>query len=492
MIKTMFGKILIIVILVLVISFTITGLVMNAGITRLITEQKSQQLDVISDRVINALKVLVRNGSGHDSYLFTSYLQTLAVNTDTIIWIIRDDGAIIFYSSIPEYIEDDLDISEEGWPKLPDARQYGATLEEYTTGDFYGLFKESGVEWITKSQRFTIMQTFPYNAEAKGLVLIHSQIPGIYRIKSSILVIFLSSGLIGGAIAFLFVALLSRRIVRPLNQMKVAARKVAAGEFGQRIPVVGKDEIADLSQSFNNMVVALENLEQMRNDFIGSVSHELRTPITTIKGFIQGILDDVIPPEKQKEYLTIARDEVQRMQNLVNDLLDLAKTQGGEKMLKMSDFDINELIRRCVITLQQMLIEKNLEFKADFEVERMFVHADREAIQRVILNLLHNAIKFTPENGEITIRTYKEKDKTYISVEDTGKGIPQDEIKYIFERFYKTDKSRSEDRTGVGLGLAIVRNIIVAHNEAIKVESQEGRGSKFIFTLRSASVAEPY
>lgn len=492
MIRTMFGKILIIVLLVLVISFTVTGLIMNAGITRMITEQKSEQLDVISDKIISALEVLVRNGSAGDSYLFTSYLQALADNTDTIIWIIRDDGTIIFYSSIPEYLEDNLDVSDEGWPKLPDERQYGPTLSEYTTGDFYGLFKESRVEWITKSQRFTIRQSLPFNAEANGIVLIHSQIPGIYRIKSSILVIFLFSGLIGGAIAFLFVTILSRRIVKPLNQMKIAARKVASGEFGQRIPVVGKDEIADLSQSFNNMVVALENLEQMRNDFIGSVSHELRTPITTIKGFIQGILDDVIPPENQREYLTIARDEVQRMQNLVNDLLDLAKTQGGEKMLKMSDFDINELIRRCVITLQQMLIEKNLEFKADFEDERMFVHADREAIQRVILNLLHNAIKFTPENGEITVRTYIEKDKAYISVEDTGKGIPKDEIKYIFERFYKTDKSRSEDRTGVGLGLAIVRNIILAHNETINVESEEGHGSKFIFTLRSVSAPESY
>lgn len=169
--------------------------------------------------------------------------------------------------------------------------------------------------------------------------------------------------------------------------------------------------------------------------------------------------------------------------------------QAGEVTLNMTDFDINELIRRSVISLQHIFIEKNLEFQADFESERMFVNADSDAIQRVIINLLHNAVKFTPENGEIRVRTYTERterDKVYISVEDNGKGIPKAELPYIFERFYKTDKSRSADRSGVGLGLAIARNIIVAHNEIIKVESEEGHGSVFTFSLRSASISEPY
>jgi len=240
------------------------------------------------------------------------------------------------------------------------------------------------------------------------------------------------------------------------------------------------------------MVVALENLERMRRDFIGNVSHELRTPMTTIKGFIDGILDGIIPPEKQEYYLTIVRDEVRRMQNLVNDLLDLAKMQAGEMTLNMTDFDVNELVRRCVISLQQMLIEKDLEFKADFETERLFVHADMDAIQRVLINLIHNGIKFTPPGGEISVRTYTEKDKAIISVEDTGPGIPKDELPYIFERFYKTDKSRSTDRSGVGLGLAIARNVIVSHNETIKAESEEGKGSRFIFTLRRASEPEQF
>ncbi len=492
MIRTMFGKILIIVILVLVISFTVTGILMNAGLKNMVINQKAQQLDTISERVITALDTLIKSSVINDIDLLTAFIQTLAKNTDTVIWILRDDGTILFYSDIPEYVLNKLDRSEEGWPKLPDLRQYGPGMEDYITGDFYGLFVDSKVKWITKSEHFNISQIPPYNLQANGLVLVHAQIPIVLGIKSSILIIFVLSGIVGSAIAFLFVTILSRRIVKPLNQMKNVARRVASGEFGEKIVVKGKDEIAELSESFNNMLTALKNLEQMRRDFIGNVSHELRTPITTIKGFIEGILDGVIPQERQAEYLAIVRDEVNRMQNLVNDLLELAKMQDGKVNLNISDFDINELIRRCVIGFQQMFIEKELEFNADFESEKIFVRADKEAIQRVLLNLLNNAIKFTPEKGRITVKTYVVKEKVYVCVEDTGKGIPENELKNIFERFYKTDKSRSEDRVGVGLGLAIVRNIIVSHDEVIKVESEEGTGSRFIFTLRSVPEIQPY
>lgn len=492
MIRTMFGKILTLVIAVLIISFILTGIIMNASLNKLVTDQKHQQLRVISEKVVTALDASLKSDIIKDPYLFVNFIQTLANNEDSLIWIVREDGAIIFYSEIPSYLKDNLGISEEGWPKLPDERQYTMQSSKYETGDFFGLFKETGVDWITMNQHFSIKNIPPYNLEARGMILIHSQIPSIYRLKTSIIMIFIISGFSGGIIALFFVALLTKRTTRPINQMKLVARRVASGEFTERIKIKGKDEIAELSESFNNMVAALENLEKMRRDFIGNVSHELRTPITTIKGFVDGILDGVIPVEKQESYLLIVRDEARRMQDLVNDLLNLAKLQGGEVTLNLSNFDINELIRRSVISLQQMFIEKSLEFKADFEMERIFVRADMAAIQRVIINLLHNAVKFTPENGVIRVKTFFDKDKVVVVVEDTGKGISKADLPNIFERFYKTDKSRSADRAGVGLGLAIVRNIIVSHNETIKVESEEGHGSRFIFTLCSATTSEQY
>jgi signal transduction histidine kinase len=487
----MFGKILAIVLLVLVISFALTGLLMNSGLNRMITDQKAQQLESTSDKVIAALEMILKSAYNRDPSLLVNAIQTLADNTDSIIWITRTDGTIVFFSEIPDYMRDQLITSEDGFPRLPNPSQYDPLAEKYRSGDFYGLFKKTDVDWLTLTEAFSI--TNPYTGtRSGGLIFIHTQIPAIYGMKRSILFIFLASGTVGAAIALIAVTLLSRRTIRPLNRIKHAARMVAAGEFSERIPVKGKDEISELADSFNHMMVALENLERMRRDFIGNVSHELRTPITTIKGFVEGILDGVIPVERQADYLMIVRDEIRRMQNLVNELLDLARMQGGEVTLKPSNFDMNELIRRCVIGLQQMFIEKNLGFKANFESERMFVHADPDAIQRVLINLIHNAIKFTPQGGEITVSTWVERDKAFISVEDTGKGISAEELPYIFERFYKTDKSRSADRTGLGLGLAIVRSIIVSHNESIKVESQEGRGTRFIFTLRSVTGPESY
>jgi signal transduction histidine kinase len=483
MIRTIFGKILAIVVAVLIISFAVTGAIMNAALHKMVTDEKSQQLQVVSDKVVNALDSLIKSNQSLNLVVFNNFIQALAANTDSVIWIVRDDGAIFLYSSIPESVEDKLGRSSDGFLTLPDKRQYESKLQKFISGDFFGLFKDTGVDWLTLNQPFELSQ----NGKFQGQVLIHTQVPTIYRLKYSILLIFIVSCIVGIAVALLFVTLLGRTTIKPLNQMKQAARKVASGEFTEAIEVKGKDEIAELAESFNNMVGALENSEKVRRDFIGNVSHELRTPITTIKGFVEGILDGVIPENRQKEYLTIVRDEIRRMQKLVNELLDMAKMQAGEVSLKLTDFDINELIRLSVISLQQMFIEKNLEFKADFETERMFVNADRDSIQRVIINLLHNAIKFTPENGEISIRTHIEKEKAVISVEDTGRGIAPEELPYIFDRFYKTDKSRSSDRAGVGLGLAIVRNIIVSHNETIRVESEEGHGTKFIFTLRSVT-----
>jgi signal transduction histidine kinase len=486
MVRTMFGKILILVIALLIISFTLTGIIMNAVLNKMVTDQLANQLETVSEKVITALDTVIKNEAIKDPYLFINYIQTLAVNADSLIWIVSEDGTIIYYSEIPENIQYNLTESQEGLFKLPDERQYIKQPSEYEVGDYFGLFKGTGIDWVTYNKPFVIRNIPPYSLEARGMILIHSRIPSIYQLKHSIFLVFVAAGVIGGIIALIFVALLTKHITKPMNQMKAVAKKVASGEFTGRINVKGKDELSELSKSFNEMITELENLEKMRRDFIGNVSHELRTPLTSIKGFVDGIIDGVIPPEKHEYYLRIVRDETSRMQDLVNDLLSLAKLQGGEVALEYSIFDINELIRRSVISLQQMFLEKNLEFNALFETERMFVRADLDSIQRVIINLLHNAIKFTPENGVIAAKTYYEKNKVVISIEDSGRGIPKEDLPGIFERFYKTDKSRSEDRTGVGLGLAIVRNIINKHDETIKVESQEGHGTRFIFTLSKA------
>ena len=251
-----------------------------------------------------------------------------------------------------------------------------------------------------------------------------------------------------------------------------------------------RDEIGQLAQSFDQMAVALQNIEEMRRDFIANVSHELRTPMTSIRGFIEGILDGTIPPERQSYYLTIVRDETDRLNRLVNNLLDLARMEAGELELRPRVVNINEIIRVCIIKLENLITSKQIQVEANFDDENVFVSADPDAIERVIYNLVHNAIKFTPEGGSIAIGTVRKKDTVEISVKDTGIGIDPNDMDMIWDRFYKADKSRSKDKVGTGLGLAIVKNIINEHNQQIWVESEPGKGTKFTFTLRKIENAE--
>jgi signal transduction histidine kinase len=253
-----------------------------------------------------------------------------------------------------------------------------------------------------------------------------------------------------------------------------------------KLPVSGiANEDTLTTMGLTTLAGALQNLENMRRGFIANVSHELRTPMTSIHGFIEGILDGTVPAEKQKEYLTIVRDEIKRLNRLTTDILDLARIEAGEVSIKPVDFNINELIRRCIIKLESFITEKDISIEASFEEEEMYVKADTDSIERVVINLVHNAIKFVQPGGKITLSTSRSKNKILVCVEDNGIGIDSNELDLIWERFYKSDKSRSKEKTGTGLGLAIVRNIINDHQQKIWVESQLGKGTKFCFTLDS-------
>lgn len=231
------------------------------------------------------------------------------------------------------------------------------------------------------------------------------------------------------------------------------------------------------------MANALEKIEEMRRGFIANVSHELRTPMTSIRGFVEGILDGTIPEEKHRDYLNIVKEETMRLNRLTTDLLDLARMESGEMELHLISFNINELIRRSIIKMQSHIIQKNIFVQANFEKEDMFAEGDVDSIERIILNLIYNSVKFVAEGGKIILATKYYKDRILVSVEDNGIGISKEEIDLIWERFYKSDKSRGIEKKGTGLGLAIVKNIIQEHKQEIWVESELGKGTKFSFTL---------
>ena len=278
--------------------------------------------------------------------------------------------------------------------------------------------------------------------------------------------------------------------MNPLRNMTSAVKKFGKGDFETRVTVYGNDEIAELSVAFNNMADSLANLEKMRNSFLASVSHDLRTPMTTIAGFIDGIMSGAIPPEKQEHYLKLISSEIHRLSRLVSQILDVSRLESGDRKMQFADFDVAEVARIILISFEKSIEEKNLEVSFDTEADEMQVYADKDAIHQVIYNLCHNAIKFAKYGGRFEIKISSCDAKNIkISVFDEGQSISDEEASMIFERFYKTDKSRGLDKSGVGLGLYICKTIIDAHEQQIGVESIEGESTEFWFTLKKAKAS---
>lgn len=489
MFHSVFHKIMASFLVVLLLCFSMAAVFFNFALNRYVIDQRTEVLNMYGERILSALDVILKNRlDPTSSYIFKNLLEGFAYNTSSLIWIADDRGYLFAYSSIPAQFADKLN-NVNGIYQLPEQKQYAVSESDgikSEIGTFHGLFEETGMKWLTVKIPFSFPDIILNGREFRGNVLMHTPIPEIQKSGSTILKLLFPAFLISLIISLVLGYILSKRITSPLKQMTDAARKISSGDWNTRIHLDGNDEIAVLADSFNQMVDNLENLEKMRRDFIANVSHELRTPMTSINGFIEGILDGTIPEDKQGEYLNIVKEEVKRLQRLVSDLLDIARMESGETRVNITTFDVCEVIRLSVIQLQQFIEDKNINFRASFEQESMLVNADRDAIQRVLINLIHNAIKFTPEDGSISVTVRNTKGKAEITVSDTGQGIPAEDIPFIFDRFHKADKSRGKDRTGVGLGLYIVKNILKAHNETIAVESEYGKGTTFKFTLPMA------
>lgn len=283
--------------------------------------------------------------------------------------------------------------------------------------------------------------------------------------------------------AMIVISLISRRITDPIKQIGEAAKEYAQGRFTVRVKVDGQDEITELSRAFNNMATSLATHEENRNTFIANVSHDLRTPMTTISGFVDGILDGTIPPEEQTRYLQTISGEVHRLSRLVNTLLEVSRLESGRSM-KTVDFNLTEKARQILISLMGKIDAKKLDVEFDCDDEDVYVLADPDAIHQVLYNLMDNAVKFTQNGGTVSISISASRGKkAIVSVRNTGDGIPEEEIPHIFERFYKSDRSRGLDKTGTGLGLYIVKTILDKHGESISVTSEVGSHTEFTFGL---------
>ena len=283
--------------------------------------------------------------------------------------------------------------------------------------------------------------------------------------------------------SFVAIYFITEKIVSPLRQMSYATKQFAAGKFDVRITVEGEDEIAELATAFNTMAQSLAEIEYTRSNFIASVSHDLRTPMTSISGFIDGILDGAIPPEKHTYYLNVIGQEVRRLSRLVSQLLDISRMEAGNRKFEKAPFDICEMARIILLSFESKIDSKRLDVEFNAPDEKLYVYSDKDAINQVIYNICDNAVKFSSEGGKYRITVSDEGSFVRVSVYNEGEGISQEDLPHIFDRFYKSDKSRGLDKTGVGLGLYICSTIMDHLGEKIYVESEYGKYCCFVIEI---------
>jgi signal transduction histidine kinase len=303
----------------------------------------------------------------------------------------------------------------------------------------------------------------------------------IAELRNSIILAVVWGGLVGIGLALLLAFFLSRRITAPVQSLASAARNLGKGDFSQRAAVKSRDELGELASTFNSMAAELEKADKLRRELVADVAHELRTPLSNIKGYLEGIQDGVVRPDEAT--IKLIYEEVELLSRLVDDLHELALAESGGLGLEKQVCDIRDIVQDVAGAMGYQIANKRLKLRLDLPESAALALVDAHRIGQVVRNLLSNAINFTPEGGEIAVSVKCTKDEVVVSVADTGPGIPQEELPYIFERFYRVDKSRSRATGGSGLGLTIARRLVEAHGGQLEVESELGKGSVFTVKL---------
>ena len=323
------------------------------------------------------------------------------------------------------------------------------------------------------------------NGYGVGIVIMSTPMIQVTEILQKISDTYLFVSVMAVLLAVVVMSIVARRQSKPLRDMAKAANDFGHGNLDARVQVDPKssDEMQDLALAFNNMASSLQQSEYQRQEFVANVSHELKTPMTTISGFVDGMLDGTIPENRHPHYMQMVSDETKRLSRLVRSMLDISRLQDQDiPEEKKSRFDLQELVGQVLITFEQKIDQKNLNVDVDFPVHPTYTRAGPDYITQVIYNLLDNAVKFCPEGGELGVKIRAGSNKLYVSISNSGETIPQSELSLVFDRFHKLDKSRTQNRDGWGLGLYIVKTIICRHGEDISVTSQNGI-TTFTFTL---------
>ncbi len=484
MIRSVFGKYLSAFIAIILVFFALLLVIVMAVVNQHAISMKEQSVMQTANSLGQYVKSEMRelgDVSAEHTILSGSNINHLVAAIDLAI-ASSDDTTVVLTDAVGAVVatggENHAQISRE--LVLSDRMLY---MLRYTYPINEISYFEELFENVRVGYAVPILTSNGFYAGAVVVISSHAEWPGLMDVMTKTIIMASLWIMLAALIAVYFI---SERVTAPLKDMSHAAKDFAAGKFDSRVVVHGDDEIAELGIAFNQMAASLQNLDTVRTTFLSNVSHDLRTPMTTIAGFIDGIRDGVIPPERQGHYLTIVSNEVHRLSRLVASLLDLSRIQAGERKFVIKPFDICEMARQILISCEQRLLEKNLQVEFWCDEDKMPVQADHDAIYQILYNLCDNAIKFSTDGGiyRITITERTDiKNKIQVSVYNSGQGIAADDIPFVFERFYKGDKSRGLDKKGAGLGLYIAKTIITAHNEEIWVTSEYGKDCQFNFTL---------
>ncbi len=449
-----------------ILGFILVSTVTNYGIRNRIETSEARTLYTECTEIASHYAENYYNGSMELAELH-SHLETLSHYLNTKIKVIDPSGRIIIDSANAAAYDSDTFIA--GF----NINDFGSKY--YMNNRFYNTFSEN---------HLTVFAPITTTYRVRGYVLIHKPVQDIYAYSYELLNVVYLTLLFIFLLAFVILFSFSLLIYRPIRKITSVADAYIDGDFSQKMNIHTHDELGHLADIFDYMANELNTLEDDQRKFVSNVSHDFRSPLTSIKGYIEAILDGTIPYEMQDKYLNIILFETERLNKLTSSLLELNKFGShGKTILYIKSFDINYIIRMTALAFEGICSEKHISIELILSGQNLFVTADMAKIQQVIYNLTDNAIKFSHPDSSITIETTEKNDKVFVSVKDAGIGIPNDSLKKIWERFYKTDVSRGKDKRGTGLGLSIVKEIIQAHDENINVISTEGVGTEFIFTL---------
>lgn len=421
--------------------------------------------------------LLISNSYAVDLYntevtLESVWRQIDAIGTflDASIWIVNPSGLVVLDSSSPLNIDESVTI-----PNF-DPTITGDSF--YTVGKFFDMFDEDMISAFA-----------PITAQykVKGYVVIHASMSGLQKSSDSLLNISYITMIILFVLSLIILLFFTEMVYMPLRKITHATEQYAIGNFRYEFQVDSEDEIGYLAASLAYMASEVAKSEDNQKRLVANISHDFRSPLTSMRGYLEAMLDGTIPPEMHEKYLGVVLNETDRLTKLTNSLLTLNNLNTKGMILEKTNFEINQVIKNTAASFEGTCRNKQIVIELVLTGEKMYVNADLIKIQQVLYNLVDNAIKFSHKNSSIKIETIEKSNKLLVSVKDSGIGIPKESLKLIWNRFYKTDLSRGKDKKGTGLGLSITKEIIQAHNENIDVISTEGIGTEFIFTLEKVN-----